>query len=180
MLNTLLYNWKEARLSLLVLEGFQTHAESKINHSIMNPTKFSEKIKAIYNHPFTFPTLAKLSIHYRPSQIAEQLGVTEQAIYYHTDRMVNASLIYKDTSNGIKWKLTKKGLFILKQKATGSVNSLNNYQVARLIPTRLDNLSFIFRILSPIPDDPNLNWIEMKNRVSKCSLKYDTQHCGTS
>jgi hypothetical protein len=87
--------------------------------------------------------------------------------------MVHADLIYKDTNNGIiKWRLTEKGKLILKQKLTGTVNSLNNYQAARIIPTRLDNLSFAFKISSPIPEDPHLDWKGMKNGVSKCSNSY--------
>jgi len=46
----------------------------------------------------------------------------------------NINLIDKDTSNGIKWKFTEKGKLILKQKLTGTVNSFNNYQTARIIP----------------------------------------------
>jgi hypothetical protein len=129
-------------------------------------------MKGIFNSHFTLTILSKLYKGYRPSQIAAQLGVTPQDIHYHTDRMVHADLIYKDTSNAIKWRLTEKGRFILKQKATGTVNSLNNYQAARIIPTRLDNLSFAFKISGPVPEDPHFDWIRMKNGVSKCSLKH--------
>jgi DNA-binding MarR family transcriptional regulator len=107
------------------------------------------KMKDIFNSHFTLAILSKLYQGYRPSQIAAQLKVTPQDIHYHINRMVNADLIYKDTSDGIKWKLTEKGRFILKQNLTGTVNSFNNYQI-RIIPTRLDNLSFAFKILSPI------------------------------
>jgi len=131
-------------------------------------------MKGIFNSHFILTILSRLYQGYRPSQIAVQLGVTPQDIHYHTVRMVDAGLIHKDKSSGIKWKLTEKGTFILKQKATGSVTSLNNYQTVRIIPTRLDNLSFAFKISSPIPDDPNLDWTGMKNGVSKCSLKYET------
>jgi DNA-binding MarR family transcriptional regulator len=133
-----------------------------------------KKSKNIFSSHFTFTILSKLSQGYRPSQIATQLGVTPQDIYYHTDRMIDAGLIFKDTSNGIKWTLTDKGKFILKQKLTGSVNSFNNYQTARVIPTRLDNLSFAFKVFNFIPEDPHLHWTEIKNGVSKCALKYDT------
>jgi hypothetical protein len=54
--------------------------------------------------------------------------------------------------------------------------SFNNYQtkpVARLIPTRLDNISFAFKILEPLLEEVNLKWSEMENGVSKCSIKYD-------
>jgi hypothetical protein len=131
-------------------------------------------MKGIFSSHFTLTILSKLYQGYRPSQIAAQLRVTPQDIYYHTEKMIGADLIYKDKSSSIKWKLTEKGTFILKQKATGTVNSLNNNQAARIIPTRLDNLSFVFKISSPTPDDPNLEWIGMKNGVSRCSLKYET------
>jgi DNA-binding MarR family transcriptional regulator len=133
-----------------------------------------QKMKDIFNSHFTLLILSKLHQCYRPSQIAEQLGVTPQGIHYHTDRMVGAQLICKDASSGgIKWKLTEKGKSILKQKLTGSVNSFNNYQT-RPIPIRLDNLTFEFRILSSIPTNLVLRWNELNNGVSKCSMKYDT------
>jgi hypothetical protein len=133
------------------------------------------KSKNILNSSFTFLILSKLFQGYRPSQIAAQLGVTPQAVKYHTDNMIDAGLIRKDKGSGrIRWIIEKKGLFILKQKATGSVSSLNIYQTTRLIPTRLDNLSFEFKVLSPIPSDSNLCWKEMNSEVYKCSFKYDT------
>ena len=91
--------------------------------------------------------------------------------------MMGAGLIRKDKDNGIRWVVEAKGLFILKQKLTGSVNSFNNYQtkpVQRVIPTRLDNLSFAFKVFNSIPEDSHLTWTEIKNGVSKCVLKYDT------
>jgi hypothetical protein len=135
----------------------------------MNP----RENKDIFNSSFIFPILSKLYNGYRPAQIAAQLGITPQAVKYHTDRMIDAGLIRKVKGDRIKWVIEQKGLFILKQKATGSVESFNNYQT-RLIPTRLDNLSFGFKILNLLPVNPNLEWNEMKNDVSKCSLKYDT------
>jgi DNA-binding MarR family transcriptional regulator len=131
-------------------------------------------MKDIFNSHFTLLILSKLHQNYIPSQIADQLRVTPQAIHYYTDRMVDVGLIYKDASNGIiKWRLTEKGKLILKQKLTGSVNPFNNYQT-RHIPIRLDNLAFEFKILSPIPTNPIFRWNEMRSDVSKCSLKYDT------
>src|SRR5215218_4900091 len=110
----------------------------------------SRKNKNIFNSSFTFPILSKLFNGYRPAQIAAQLGITPQAVNYHTDNMIDAGLIRKDKGNRIRWVVEDKGLFILKQKLTGSVNYLNSYQtrpVARFIPTRLDNISFVFKIL---------------------------------
>lgn len=138
---------------------------------------FHRNNKNIFNHHFTLPILAKIHAGLRPSQIAGQLGVTSQDIYYHTDRMIDADLIHKDTNNDFKWTLSDKNTFVLNHKVTGSVNSFNNYQtkpVARLIPTRLDNLSFAFKVFNSIPEDPHLQWSEINNGVSKCSLNYDT------
>jgi Winged helix-turn-helix DNA-binding len=134
------------------------------------------KNKDILNSSFTFSILSKLYNGYRPAQIAAQLGITPQAVNYHTEKMIDAGLIRKDKGDRIKWIIEQKGLFILRQRLTGSVNSFTNYQtkpVARLIPTRLDNLSFKFKIQSPIPPDDHLHWSEMNNGVSKCSLIYD-------
>ena len=140
----------------------------------MSADSSPKKNKNILNSSFTLTILSKLFSGYRPAQIADQLGVTPQAVKYHTDNMIEAGLIRKDKGNRIRWVIEEKGLFILKQKATGRVNSFNNYQIVRIIPTRLDNLSFAFKISSPIPEDPHLDWTGMKNGVSKCSLKYET------
>lgn len=43
-----------------------------------------------------------------------------------------------------------------------------------MIPIRLDNLSFKFKIQGPIPPDDHQHWSEMNSGVSKCSLKYDS------
>jgi hypothetical protein len=136
----------------------------------------ARKNKDILNSGFTFLILSKLYSGYRPAQIATQLGITPQAVKYHTDNMIGAGLIRKDKGDRIRWVIEQKGLFILKQRATGSVNSLNIHQTARLIPTRLDNLAFEFKVQSPIPYNPNLSWREIKNGVSKCSLKYNNSH----
>jgi predicted transcriptional regulator len=78
------------------------------------------KNKNIFNSSFTFPILSKLFNGYRPAQIAAQLGVTPQAVNYHTDKMIDAGLIRKDKGNRIRWVIEQKGLFILKQKLTVS------------------------------------------------------------
>ena len=41
--------------------------------------------------------------------------------------MIKAGFIRKNKNNG--WVIEEKGWLVLKQKATGSVNSLNNYQI---------------------------------------------------
>jgi predicted transcriptional regulator len=136
----------------------------------------SRKNKDNLNSSFTFLILSKLYNGYRPAQIAAQLGISPQAVKYYTDKMINAGLIRKEKGDRIKWVIEQKGLLVLKQKVTGSVNSFTDIQtkpVARLIPTRLDNLSFKFKIQGPIPADDHLHWIEMNHGVSKCSLIYD-------
>jgi hypothetical protein len=127
-------------------------------------------MKDIFSSHFTLPILSKLYRGYRPSQIATQLGVTPQDIHHHTCRMVDADLIYKDTSNGIKWKLTQKGLFILKQKLTWSVNPFSN---SKAVPIRLENVSIAFKIHGQIPDNDRLHWTNMKNGVTKCTIEKD-------
>ena len=136
----------------------------------------SRNNKDILNSSFTFLILSKLYNGYRPSQIAGQLKITSQAVNYHTNKMIRAGLIRKVKGSRIGWVIEQKGLFKLKQKVTGSVSSFTNYQtkpVTRIIPTRLDNLSFKFKIRGPIPPDDHLRWSEMNHGVSKCSLKYD-------
>ena len=154
----------------------ELEANGRVCCSDMSADSSPKKNKNILNSSFTLPILSKLFSGYRPAQIADQLGVTPQAVKYHTDNMIEAGLIRKDKGNRIRWVIEDKGLFILKQKATGSIISFNNYQtkpVARVIPTRLDNLSFAFKVFNSIPEDPHLHWTEIKNGVSKCSLKYE-------
>jgi|SRR5918994_4594011 predicted transcriptional regulator len=80
----------------------------------MKKTSPLGKLKQFLVILFTFAILVKISNYYRPSQIAEQLRVTEQAIHYHIERMIDANLMYKDTTNGIRWKLTEKdGLIVV-------------------------------------------------------------------
>jgi DNA-binding MarR family transcriptional regulator len=126
----------------------------------------SKKNKNIFNSNFTFRILAKIQSGFRPSQIAGQLGVTPQDIHYHTEKMVKADLITKGTANGIKWDLTEKGKILLKQKATGSVNSFNSK-----IPIRLENVSVVFKINGQVPDNDILHWTNIKNGVSKCTIR---------
>ena len=47
-------------------------------------------MKGFFNSHFILTILSKLYQGYRPSQIAPQLGVTPQGIYYHTEKMIEA------------------------------------------------------------------------------------------
>jgi DNA-binding MarR family transcriptional regulator len=161
------------------MEHYDPQQDKQAGHRRIMNKDSCEKTKNILRSSFTFLILSKMYNGFRLSQIAEQVGVKPQAVHYHTDRMIEANLIhkYKDAKGRIKWKVEEKGLLILKQKATGSANSFTNYQTklaARLIPTRLDNLSFMFKILSSIPNNNHLRWIKINNNTFKCSLKYKT------
>jgi DNA-binding MarR family transcriptional regulator len=133
----------------------------------------SHKIKHIFDHPFTFLILSKIFNGYRPVQIAEQLHVTPQDINYHTERMISFGLISKyidenENRSGILWRLTEKGIFILKQKLTWSVNPFSNSP--RGISVRLENVSIAFKINGQIPDSERFRWTKIKNGVSKCTI----------
>ena len=107
--------------------------------------------RRILHSPHTFPILLKIYHGYRPSQIAEQLGISPQLINYYTDNLIDLNLIEKlGDRHGLVWKLTSRGLFILKQKLRGSVNhpTTNNNNNDTAIPVRLHNITFSFNIIS--------------------------------
>jgi hypothetical protein len=118
--------------------------------------------------------LAKIYTGYRPSQIAKQLGIPIQNVHYYTKNLVDLELIEKvGDRRGISWKVTERGLFILKQFIRGSVSSQNNnsdptgilFYNAK-IPIRLHNVSFAFKISSSL-EHLRIKWKEMKNGVSR-------------
>lgn len=132
-----------------------------------------KKIKSILEHRFTFPILVKILNGHIPAQIAEQLHVTAQNINYHTERMIDCGLISKyieenKNGSGILWRVTDKGLFILKQKLTWSATPFKNNPKG--VPIRLENVSIGFKIYGNIHDNERFHWIEMKNGVSKCTI----------
>jgi hypothetical protein len=144
------------------------------------------KRKILYS-PHTFPILLKIFHGYRPSQIAEQLRISPQLVNYYTDNLIELKLIEKLGGRlGLEWKLTSQGLFILKEKLRGSVNnnnnnnnddddnalySISNIQTRTTIPIRLHNTSFGFKLVR-MSENIRLRWIQMKNGVLKCNIKY--------
>jgi DNA-binding MarR family transcriptional regulator len=145
----------------------------------MTNGKSGNEFKNIFNSRFTFAILSKIFNGYRPAKIAEQLHISPQRLNYHTDRLIEADLISKDNDeyNGITWRLTDKGLFILKQKLTWSVNNSNNnnrhtFRPRGALPVRLENICFAFKVIKPIPENLNLNWVNIKNGVAKSTIKY--------
>ena len=111
---------------------------------------------------------------YKPSQIAEQLGISPQLINYYTDNLIDLKLIEKlGDRHGLVWKLTSRGLFILKEKLSRSVNhpTTNNNNNDTAIPVRLHNITFSFKIIS-IDGNLRLRWKHINNGVLKCFVKY--------
>jgi hypothetical protein len=114
---------------------------------------------------------------YRPSQIAEQLGMSSQLLNYYTNNISSLALIEKiGNRKGIAWKLTNEGMFILKEILRRSVNNNNNNNnnnsnPHRCIPVRLHNVTFSFRI-HLMDNNPRLRWNPINNGVAKCFIKY--------
>ena len=124
--------------------------------------------------PHTFPVLLKIYHGYRPSQIAKQLGISPQLINYYTDNLIDLKLIEKlGDRHGLVWKLTPRGLFILKEKLSRSVNhsTTTNNNNDTVIPVRLHNVTFSFNIIS-IDGNLRFRWKHINNGVLKCFVKY--------
>ncbi|MGH9985909.1 MAG: hypothetical protein ACRD8W_18365 [Nitrososphaeraceae archaeon] len=110
------------------------------------------KTKHILTSRYGLRILAKIYSGYKPSLIAEQINISAQNVNYYTTILTDLSLIEKvGDRKGINWKVTERGIFILKQFLRGSVNSNNNNQnnlnslfYDSKIPVRLHNVSFAF------------------------------------
>ena len=131
--------------------------------------KNTKRIKDILNSKHTFLILSKIYQGYRPSQIAGQLHISHQLVKYHMDNLIALDLIVKSGGKqGIRWDLTTKGLFILKQKLTWSVNPFKINPKG--MPNRIENVSIAFKIKGSIPENKRLHWTKMRNGVSKCTI----------
>jgi predicted transcriptional regulator len=133
-----------------------------------------KSVKNVLDSSFTLPILSKIYSGYRSSQIAEHLKKSPQLLNYYTDRLCGIGLISKGKEgDGIVWRLTEKGLFILKEKMRRSLNSNNNtiYDDHNL-SIRLHSIMFSFKV-THIPEIVNLRWKTLKNGVSKCTMRYD-------
>jgi hypothetical protein len=102
------------------------------------------------------------------------LKKSPQLLNYYTDRLSSIGLISKDKEeDGIVWRLTEKGLFILKEKLRRSVSSNNNtISDGHSLPIRLHSIAFCFKV-THMPEIVNLRWNIMNNGVSKCTMSYD-------
>jgi DNA-binding MarR family transcriptional regulator len=125
---------------------------------------------------YSLRIFSKIYAGYRPSLIAKQLGISIQNVHYYTKNLVDLELIEKlGDRSGISWKVTERGLFVLKQFLRGSVNSYNNQNNSNSlfydakIPVRLHNVSFAFKIDSSL-EHLRIQWKDMKNGVSRHTI----------
>jgi hypothetical protein len=137
--------------------------------------KSKTKISILHSR-YTFPILSNIYHGYRPSQIANKLGISAQLIKYYTDNLIDLKLIEKvGNRQGLVWRLTAQGVFILKEKLSRSVNSLNYplppSSYTSTIPIRMHNLTFSFDIIS-MDKNLRLRWQPINNGVLKCFIKY--------
>jgi DNA-binding PadR family transcriptional regulator len=138
--------------------------------------KQNKKIKNILNSIFTLSILGAVWSGKRPIQIARSLKTSPQVVSYHIRKLIKAGLIFKgkDRNGRLMWRLTERGSFFLKENLTRSVNnnsSTNSGIRSGVIPIRLDNTTFSFKIKS-IPENLHLNWISMNNSVTKSVMKF--------
>jgi len=127
--------------------------------------------RRILHSPHAFPILLRIYHGYRPSQIAEHLGISSQLINYYTYNLIDLKLIEKLVDrHGLVWKLTPQVAFILKEKLSRSVNSSPHNNI-NSIPIRIHNLTFSFDILS-MDQNLRLRWKPINNGVSKCFIQY--------
>jgi hypothetical protein len=129
--------------------------------------------KTVLKSPYILRILWKIYNGYRPSQIAKLFDVSQQNLYYYTNQLIEAKLIERSTEYGLEWKLTERGLFILKEILSRGVNNSNNTSIQQhnTIPIRMHNLTFSFDIFSSI-ENTRLRWKPINNGVSKCSIRY--------
>ncbi|MGA7367872.1 MAG: hypothetical protein WBX01_01995 [Nitrososphaeraceae archaeon] len=115
--------------------------------------------------------LSKIYYGYRPSEIAKQLGISAQNLNYYTDNLMDLKLIRKEGDrSGTAWKVTERGLFILKQFIIQSVDSQISptsyiHNKAR-IPVRLNDICFAFKINSSL-EHLRIRWEALRNVVCK-------------
>ena len=124
------------------------------------------RIKKIFSSSFILPILSAMSEGKRPSQIAKSLDISEQSLYYYTQRLRELGFIQKQsTREGVAWSLTEKGNFFLKEKLRRAVGGYTHGP----LPFRFHYVRFKFQI-EHIPDSLQLDWIELNHGVQKATL----------
>jgi hypothetical protein len=133
--------------------------------------KYKRRIRTVLDDSKYRLILSKIYYGYRPSEIAKQLGMSVQNMNYYTGNLMDLSLISKEgDQSGIVWKVTERGLFILKQFITQSVD----YQTSTAsyihnktrIPVRLNDICFAFKINSSL-EGLRFQWEALRNGVCK-------------
>jgi predicted transcriptional regulator len=83
----------------------------------MSPSeKRKRRIRTVLDDSKNRLVLSKIYFGFRPAEIARQLGMSAQNIKYYTSNLMDLNLINKEgDKSGITWKVTERGLFILKQ-----------------------------------------------------------------
>jgi len=132
------------------------------------------RIRTVLNDSKYRLILSKIYYGYRPSEIAKQLGMSVQNMNYYTGNLRDLRLISKEgDKSGIAWKVTEKGLFILKQFIIQSVDyrtsSASYIHNKTRIPVRLNDICFAFKISSSL-DDLRIRWEALRNGVCKHTI----------
>ena len=132
------------------------------------------RIRTVLNDSKYRLILSKIYYGYRPSEIAKQLGMSVQNMNYYTGNLMDLSLISKEgDQSGIVWKVTERGLFILKQFITQSVDSHTSFDSyihnKTRIPVRLNDICFAFKINSSL-EDLGIQWDTLRNGVCKHTI----------
>jgi hypothetical protein len=133
--------------------------------------KDKRRIKAVLDDSKYRLILSKIYYGHRPIEIAKQLGMSVQNVKYYTDNLMDLRLISKEGGrSGIAWKVTERGLFLLKQFIIQSVDSQTSsaryiHNKTR-IPVRLNDICFAFKINSSL-ENLRIRWENLKNGVCK-------------
>jgi hypothetical protein len=136
--------------------------------------KDKRRIRTVLNDSKYRLILSKIYYGYRPSEISKQLGMSVQNMNYYTDNLIDLKLISKEgDKSGITWKVTERGLFILKQFITQSVD----YQTSPAsyihnktrMPVRLNDICFAFKINTSL-EHLRIRWKALRNGVCKHTI----------
>ena len=132
------------------------------------------RIRTVLNDSKYRLILSKIYYGYRPTEIAKQLGMSVQNVKYYTDKLMDLRLISKEGGkSGITWKVTERGLFILKQFIIQSVDyqtsSASYIHNKTRIPVRLNDICFAFKINSSL-EDLRIQWETLRNGVCKNTI----------
>jgi predicted transcriptional regulator len=141
----------------------------------MSPSeKRKRRIRTVLDDSKNRLVLSKIYFGFRPAEIARQLGMSAQNIKYYTSNLMDLNLINKEgDKSGITWKVTERGLFILKQFIIQSVDyhtsSASYIRNKSRVPIRLNNICFAFKIYSSL-EDLRIQWESLKNGVCKHTI----------